>query len=53
MPTCHATLDFPQLLPMVDKNGKMCPIMMTLESMPDVVEENVTCNCAIECAIKK
>ena len=37
----------------IDKNGKMCPIMMTLESMPYVVEENVTCNCATKCANKK
>ena len=37
----------------IDKIAKMCPIMMTLEPMPYVVEENVTCNCAIKCAIKK
>ena len=37
----------------IDKIAKMCPIMMTLEPMHYVVEENVTCNCAIKCAIKK
>ena len=37
----------------IDKNGKICPIMMILDPMPDVVEENVTCNCAIKCANKK
>ena len=37
----------------IDKNDKMCTIKMTLEPMPDVVEENVTCNCAIKCANKK
>ena len=26
---------------------------MTLEPMPDEVEENVTCNCATKCANKK
>ena len=34
------------------KNGKMCPIMRTLEPMPDEVEENDTSNCVTMCANK-
>ena len=34
------------------RNDKMCPIMMTLEPMPDEVEENDTSNCVTKCANK-
>ena len=37
----------------IDKNGIICPISMTLDSRLDVVEENVTYNCAIKIANKK
>ena len=37
----------------IDDSGKMLPIIMTLEPMPDVVEEIITCNCLTKCVNKR